>query len=406
VIAEASVAELLVGLTAICVVAWIGGAAAVRLRQPRVVGQILAGIALGPSVLGAVWPAAAAWLFPEDLLGPLAAIAQLGLVLFMFLVGAELDLGHLRGEGRRAVVISQVGIVVPLFLGVVLGVVVHDRFGEGAGRLGFALFLGAAMAITAFPVLASILRESGLLARPVGALAMTCAAIDDATAWLLLAAVVAIVEASGVVEAVVTVALFAAYVAAMWGVVRPVLRRHPELPLPVCIALALGSAWVTEVIGVHAIFGAFLAGAVLPRGRPVAAVHRIEPLVVNLLLPVFFVMAGLSTRFGLLDSWAVVALTVGVVAVAVVGKLGGVSVAARVVGMRSVDAIGVGVMMNARGLTEIVILTIGLELGVIGERVFSAMVVMALVTTLMTRPALDLLRRRGLGAPEPALPGE
>lgn len=383
-----------------------------RGRQPRVLGEITAGILLGPSLLGVIAPGAVDYLFPAPVLGGLRAVAQLGLVLFMFIVGLDLDLDHLRGQGHRAVAISHASIILPFGLGALLAVGLHGSLSAGTTLLPFALFMGIAMAITAFPVLARVLQEARMEHTRIGSLALACAAVDDVTAWCGLAAVVAVVESSGAGDALVTLALSVAFVAVALGVVRPLLARSGSIPLPLAVALALGSAWVTEMIGIHAIFGAFLAGAVMPRtgeGRT-QLLERLDLVTTSVLLPVFFAVVGLSTKIGLIDSvhlWLVTGL---VIVVAIIGKLGGSAVAARIVGETWRDSVTIGILMNTRGLTEIVILTVGLELGVIDQRLFTVMVIMALVTTFMAGPALRRLvpqpdDRAGDASRGPARPG-
>jgi Kef-type K+ transport system membrane component KefB len=394
-VALSEVNERLLLAVAVVIAAAAGvGWLARRVGQPKVMGEIVAGILLGPSLLGVLWPDAVDYLFPPQVVGALSAVAQLGLVLFMFLVGAELELGQLRSQGRRALVISQVSILVPLVSGAVLALWLYPRVGGDVDRVGFSLFIGAAMAITAFPVLARILRDSGLASTRLGALVLTCAAIDDVSAWGVLAVVVAIVTSSGPADVVATAAWAGVFVLVMLFAVRPFIARSRLVTLPVAVAFAFVSAWIADLIGVHAVFGAFVAGATISPsvvGR-LDLVERLETATSTILLPVFFVVAGLSTRIGLLDSaylWGIAAL---VVAVAIGAKLGGSSVAARLTGESWRDALTIGVLMNARGLTEIVILTVGLELGVINQTVFTVMVLMALVTTFMTGPLLRVVR--------------
>lgn len=394
--ADVDVRVLLAVATVIVASRFFGWAIA-KVGQPRVHGEVIAGIVLGPSLLGLVWADGVDYVFPPEVVGALRVLAQLGLVLFMFLIGLELDLAKLRGQGHKAVLISHASIVAPLALGALLGLWLHPRFGGGSDRLGFVLFLGAAMAITAFPVLARVLQETGLQHTPIGVLVITCAAIDDVTAWCVLAGVVAVVESSGPGETVTTLALSIGFVLAMARLVRPLLARMPAVPVWLAICLALTSAWVTEEIGIHAIFGAFVAGAVMPRRD--AVVHdlagKLQTATLTVLLPVFFVVVGLSTRIDMLDSpymWGVTALAI---LTAIAGKWGGAMLAARVAGESWRDASVIGVLMNTRGLTELVILTVGLELGVIDERIFTVMVVMALVTTLMAAPLLALLAPSG-----------
>jgi Kef-type K+ transport system membrane component KefB len=269
----------------------------------------------------------------------------------------------------------------------------YPRFGNGADRLGFTLFLGVAMAITAFPVLARVLQETGLQRHRVGVLTLVCAAVDDVTAWCVLAVVVAVVESNGLGEVAQTVALSLAFLVVMVRVVRPLLGRLPSIPAALPIALAMLAAWTTDVIGIHAIFGAFMAGAVMPRRADVQeTIHReLEPIVVRFLLPVFFVAVGLATRVDRLGSFYLLGVTALVIVVAVASKWGGSMVAARLTGETWRDAAVIGILMNTRGLTELVILRVGLDLGIISSELFTIMVLMALVTTLMATPLLALV---------------
>ncbi len=395
--------RILLALVVIVAAARLAGWAISKVGQPRVHGEILAGIILGPSLLGLVWPEALAYLFPPEIVAALRVIAQIGLVLFMFLIGLELDLGKLRGQGHRAFVISQTSIIAPLLLGGLLALWLYPRFGSEANRLGFALFIGAAMAITAFPVLARVLQETGLDRTRIGVLTITCAAVDDVTAWCVLAVVVAVVESSGFADAALTIVLSLAFLVAMRVVVTPMLGRLQTVPLWLAICLALGAAWVTEEIGIHAIFGAFLAGTAMPRsaGAQRSIHEQLEPTVVTFLLPVFFIVVGLATRIDLLSGWYEWGVTALFIAVAIAGKLGGAMFAARLTGETWQDAASIGVLMNTRGLTELVILTVGLQLGVIDTTVFTMGVLMALVTTLMATPVLSVispLYHRGMTA--------
>lgn len=394
--------RILLALAIVIAGARAGGWAISKVGQPKVNGEILAGILLGPSLLGLIWPDALEYLFPTEVVGALRVIAQIGLVLFMFLIGLDLDLGVLRGHGHKAVAISHASIILPITLGFVLGLWLHPRLGGPADRTGFALFMGAAMAITAFPVLARVLQESGLTDTRIGVLAITCAAVDDVTAWCVLAVVVAVVESSGLGEAAWTIAWSCVFGLGMFTVVRPLLRRVATVPVWAAVCLALISAWLTERIGIHAVFGAFVAGAVMPRRDDERRVihQRLEHLTVTLLLPVFFVVVGLATRIDGLDRLYLWGVTGLVIATAVAGKWGGSMIAARVTGETWRDAAAIGALMNTRGLTELVILTVGLELGVIGPTVYTIMVVMALTTTLMATPMLRLIGvTRSAGAP-------
>ncbi|MFN8646909.1 MAG: cation:proton antiporter [Gemmatimonadales bacterium] len=376
-----------------------------RIGQPQVVGEMAAGIVLGPSVLGALAPELSASLFPAASLGPLNALSQVGLIAFMFLVGLELDPRQMRGRGHTAVLTSHVSIVVPFCLGTVLALFLYPRLSDDSVTFtNFALFIGTAMSITAFPVLARILTERQLLRHPVGAVALASAAVDDVTAWCILAAVVAAVRASeAVLPLWVTIGGSVLYVGLMLLVARPALSilerrfraagRVTQDLLGVTLLLVLASAWTTEHLGIHALFGAFMVGAILPRepGFVHAVTERVEDLVVVLLLPLFFAFSGLRTSIALVDGPAAWLMTALIIVVAVAGKFGGSMVAARAGGMRWREAGAIGALMNTRGLMELVVLNIGLDIGVISPALFTMMVLMALVTTLMARPLLELI---------------
>ena len=395
--------RLLLALTVVIAASQLGGWAISKIGQPRVHGEILVGILLGPSLLGVVWPDALGYLFPADIIDALRVLALIGVVLFMFLIGLELDLGKLRGNGHKAVIISLASIVTPMLLGALLAVWLYPRLGGDADRLGFTLFIGAAMAITAFPVLARVLQETGLYRTRIGALTITCAAVDDIAAWCLLAVVIGVTQSTGPANALQTAALSLLFLLVMLKVVKPALTRMRSVPMWMMICLALLSAWVTEEIGIHAIFGAFIAGTAMPRtSRVEREIHqRLEPAVLTLLLPVFFVVVGLATRIDRLDGLYLWGITLLVIATAIAGKWGGSTIAARLVGETWRDAAAIGILMNTRGLTELVILTVGLELGVINSELFTIGVLMALVTTLMATPVLAVispLYHRGMTA--------
>ncbi len=385
-----------------------------RLGQPLVIAEVLAGIALGPSLLGVFFPSALAMFFPASSLATLGLVSQLGLVFFMFIIGLELEPALLRGLGKSALAISNTSVALPFALGAGVAWWLAPTLSEpGVPLLNFVLFLGVAMSITAFPVLARILSERGLVHTPVGALAITCAAIDDVTAWCLLALISAVVRSTGLGSAALTVLFAALYCAAMWLVARPLLARLArertdrrgisQRLVAFTVVLLLLSALATEAIGIHALFGAFFFGVIVPRegGLAHGLRERLEDLVVVLLLPLFFAYSGLRTQIGLLDTpaaWGFCALLTGV---AVLGKFGGAMGAARLTGQSWRDSISVGVLMNTRGLMELVVLNIGLDLGVISPKVFTMMVLMALVTTVMTSPLVAWLQRR-VTAPEAA----
>lgn len=389
---------------AIMVVSRLLGRLVRTLGQPMVVAEITAGILLGPSLLGWVLPEVSSALFAPDSLVMLQVVSNLGLVLFMFFIGLELDFGLLRGRGRASLMISQATFLVPLGLTLLLALYLHPVLAEPHVPLAaFVLFLGAAMSSTAFPVLARIVAERRLLRARVGTMAITCAAIDDVLAWCLLAFVVAWTRADGIAAAAVTTLLSVVYVAVMLLVVRPLLERlarrvstSSQLThdlVAVVVLLVLASSWATEVIGIHALFGAFLAGAILPRhgGLAHALAERLEDLVVVVLLPLFFAHSGMRTELGLLDSpgsWAVLGL---LVLVACLGKLGAGTLAARVSGLTWRESGALGILMNTRGLMVLIVLNLGLDVGVIGPTLFTMMVLMALVTTFITTPVLDVV---------------
>jgi len=394
---------LLVQIGVVLVAARLVGLLFRRIHQPQVVGEMVAGILLGPSLLGWAAPEISARLFPAASLGFLNSISQIGLLIFMFLVGLELDPKLLRGKSHTAVVTSHASIVAPFFLGALLSLLLYPRLSDDSVTFtGFALFMGAAMSVTAFPVLARILSERGLTKTRVGAVAIACAAVDDVTAWCILAGVVAVVRSGdGAHSLWITLAGAAAFVAVMLGPVRPVLaqlegafHRHGRLTqdlLGGILLLGLASASVTEYLGIHALFGAFFAGAVMPKGERFvhALTGKLEDVTVVLLLPLFFAFTGLRTSFALLEGaemWGYAGL---IILVAVAGKWGGSTLAARFTGMSWREAGAVGVLMNTRGLMELVILNIGLDIGVISPALFAMMVLMALVTTFMTSPLLE-----------------
>jgi len=380
------------------------GLGAGTIRQPMVIAEILAGILLGPSLLGVVSPHTLGVLFPKESMPLLSLMSQIGLVLFMFLIGLELDPKLLRGRAHTSVVISHSSIILPCALGALLGLYLYPRLSSPeVPFLSFVLFMGVSMSITAFPVLARILAERRLLKTKIGAITITCAAVDDVTAWCLLAFVVSIAKSSDLKQAAVTVVLAAGYIGAMWWVVRPFLRRLGAVSanregltqnmVAVTLLILLVSSWTTELIGIHALFGAFMLGAVMPKegnfGRLLA--EKLEDLVVVFLLPMFFAYSGLRTQVGLLDTrhaWVMCGL---IILVACVGKFGGSAVAARITGLHWREAGAVGILMNTRGLMELIVLNIGLDLKVISPTLFTMMVIMALVTTFMTTPLLELV---------------
>lgn len=374
-----------------------------KCSQPRVVGEMVAGILLGPSLLGWVAPGLSGAVFPPESLGPLYALSQIGLLIFMFMVGLELDTKKLRRLGHVAVVISHTSIVVPFLLGALLASQLYQRVAAGDVPFnGFLLFMGAAMSVTAFPVLARILTDQNLLGTRLGALTITCAAVDDVTAWCILAGIVGVVR-SEVNQLALwqMLAGLAAYFAFMLLVLKPAVRRlaarspgASDTMLALLLPCAFASSWATEWLGIHALFGAFFAGVIMPKEEGFAedVVRKLRPLVVVVLLPLFFAFTGLRTDMRLVVGPEMLLYSLLVFAVAVAGKFGGSAVAARVMGVPWREAASIGVLMNTRGLMELVILNIGLDIGVLNRSLFSMMVLMAVGTTLMTTPLLSLVR--------------
>lgn len=399
---------VLIDIAVIIIVARLMGALFRRIGQPAVVGEILAGILLGPSLLGAFPGDLPDLLFPEDVRPYLKVVAELGLVIFMFIVGLELDTKLIRGKERLAAVISISSVALPFTLGCLLAIVLHRSHGvvdgEAVAFLPFALFIGASMSVTAFPVLARILTERGMHRTEVGALALACAAVDDILAWSLLAFVLAVVASSSPLDMPIILAESLIFVGLMFKVVRPRLERlveryrqvgrlTPDI-LAIIVVGFLASSYVTSIIGIHSIFGAFLFGVIMPREGTAELFHeileRLEQVSVLLLLPVFFIVTGLDANvrnLGAAGAWQLGLIML----VACSGKFLGAAVAARTQGVPRPKAAAIGVLMNTRGLTELVILNIGLSFGVLTPQLFTMLVIMALLTTIMTEPLLRLV---------------
>jgi Kef-type K+ transport system membrane component KefB len=402
--------HLLAALAAVVLLGRLLGRAFRSIGQPPVIGEVVAGILLGPSLLGRISPDAFGFLLPASVAPSLGLLSQLGVVLYMFLVGVELDTAVFRSQLRSTVTIALASVAVPFGLGVFLATTLYPRFSPaGVTSTHFALFLGVAMSITAFPVLARILADRGITQTALGRLALTCAAVADVTAWCLLALVVGVVQ-SREGRGLLTSALTFAFIVLMFALVRPVVVRFArrwEVREPdrgiiaIALVVMLLSALTTEAIGVHAIFGAFLLGAVIPHDSRLARAleQRIEYLVTILLLPAFFAFAGMRTEIGLLsaaDTWLTCA---AIIVFATVGKFGGTLLAARVTGQNWRHAASLGILMNTRGLMELIVLNVGLDLGIISPALFTMMVLMALVTTMATTPLLALVQGSAVRVP-------
>lgn len=397
-------AILLAQIITIIIVARLLGWVCKKIGQPSVIGEIIAGILLGPSLIGMYFPEFSAALFPAKSLGNLQFLSQIGLILFMFVIGMELDLKVLRNKAHDAVVISHASIIIPFTLGVALAYFIYQSFApEGIQFLSFALFLGIAMSITAFPVLARIIQERGIHKTKLGTVVITCAASDDITAWCILAAVIAIVKAGSFLSSLYIIFLAVAYIVLMIYVIRPFLKRVGDLHetrenlskpiVAIFLLILLLSSYATEIIGIHALFGAFMVGAIMPenvRFRNIF-IEKVEDIALVMLLPLFFVFTGLRTEIGLLNDPYLWKITGLIILVAVVGKFFGSALAAKFVGQNWKDSLTIGALMNTRGLMELVVLNIGYDLGVLTPEVFTMMVIMALVTTFMTGPALNLI---------------
>ncbi len=373
----------------------------VYVGQPRVIGEMVAGIMLGPSLLGQILPAAQQFVLPNDVAPYLGIIAQIGVILYMFLVGLELNAGLIKSKAHSTVAISHTSILVPFLLGTILALWIYPHYAPANTRfMSFALFMGIAMSITAFPVLARILTDRKIEHTALGVIAISCAAIDDVTAWCLLAFVVGVAQ-SQMGGAVQTVLYALGYIAIMLFVVRPFAVRFlghasdtPQQRMAVWVLVGLlFSAMTAEWIGIHAIFGAFLLGAIIPHDSEVAVDfrHKLEDIVQILLLPAFFAYTGMRTEIGLVSGVQAWAFTAIIILVATLGKFGGTFAAAKVTGQSWRMSSALGVLMNTRGLMELIVLNIGLEMGVISPTLFAMMVLMALVTTMATTPILHWL---------------
>jgi Kef-type K+ transport system membrane component KefB len=399
--------HVLVSMVVIIVFARTLGALFRKMHQPNVIGEMIAGIILGPSLLGHFAPLVSAFVLPNNVAPFLSVISQIGVILYMFLVGVELNTGLLGERTHSSVAISHASIITPFLLGGCLAWWLYPVYStdNNISFLVFALFIGVAMSVTAFPVLARILTDRGMQSSKMGAIALACAAVDDVTAWCLFALVVSIAKAQPG-HVFVTLGLTATYIAGVLLLVRPAtawfIRTRTSGPktsqdsiVVVCAALLLG-ALATQRIGIHALFGAFLMGAVIPHDSVLARdiKAKFEDLVVVLFLPVFFAFTGMRTEIGLVHGAAEWLTCIFIILVASAGKFGGGAIAARITGLGWHEAASLGALMNTRGLMELIVLNVGLDLGVLSPTLFTMLVIMAVVTTMLTTPLLHLCRQR------------
>jgi Kef-type K+ transport system membrane component KefB len=394
--------QLLLQLIVILLVVQLFGNLSKRIGQQWVIGEILAGLALGPSLLGALWPSLEVQLFPKSTLPTLQTLGDIGLILYMFSLGARLDIHLMLRQSRSAVLVSLSGIILPLVLGSLLGSFLYSSLaGPKATFLSFILFVGTAMAITAFPVLARLLAEKKMLGTKVGMLALTCASVDDVIAWCLLAYVTSVAHSQKTLTVLGTVGLTILFAGVMLLGVRPLLSyavrriQSRSLQMALSIIVLLAAAYTTNSIGIHPVFGAFLAGICLPRTVTFTKqVRSLDQVNTVLFLPVFFVYSGLNTRFGLINGLSLWLICLLVLLIACVGKIIGGTLSTRAVGESWRDAFSLGILMNTRGLVELIVLNIGLELGVLSQTLFAMLVIMAVITTMMASPLLPLLGYR------------
>jgi Kef-type K+ transport system membrane component KefB len=397
---------LVLQITVILAVCRLTGSLFRRFHQPRVVGEMFAGILLGPSLLGWIAPQASAYLFPPSSLGFLNALSQVGVVIFMFLVGLGIDPKKLKHQSHAAVLVSHVSITAPFVLASLLALYLYPRLSDNSVSFtNFALFMGAAMSVTAFPVLARILTERDMMKSSLGNIAIACAAVDDVTGWCILAYIVVLIRAAHQTTPIWLtlggIVLFAVIMIygmrfLLSGLLESTFRKYGEISenrMAFLLLLALASALCTERLGIHLLFGSFLMGAIMPKDPKFVryVLDRFETITITLLLPLFFAFTGLRTNIGLLSGPSMWFYCILIILVATGGKLGGSTIAGWLSGMPLRDAAGLGTLMNTRGLMELVILNIGLEIKVISPALFSMMVLMALFTTFMTTPGLELI---------------
>ncbi len=380
-----------------------------RIGQPPVIGETVAGILLGPSLLGLLFPGVFHFIFPVESLSNLRFLSQIGLILFMFIVGMELDKKLLKKQAFEALIISHASILIPFSLGIGLSIYLYNIYsGAQTHFFSFALFMGIAMSITAFPVLARIIRDRKLTETKLGILAISCAASDDVTAWCLLALLIAFIRSGTGMNGLLVVAMVVVYAFIMLFPVRIVFKKIQQAYeqrkigyntlMSIMFVLLLSSSYCTELIGIHALFGAFLAGIILPKNDALQKkiIDRISDISMVMLLPLFFVYTGLRTQAGILNTASLWFSFILILICAVTGKLGGSALIARALGQTWKDSLSIGALMNTRGLMELIVLNIGYDMGILSTEIFSMMVLMALLTTMMTSPILNWIESRSV----------
>ena len=399
---EHPLAKLLIQILVIFPAAFVMGRLFRRFGQPAVVGEIIAGICLGPSVLGFAWPAAYQTVFPPHSLTTLRLMGHIGVLIFMFMVGMEFNTALFKRRAHSALLISHASIVVPFFLGLLASLVLYTRYASHEVTFTvFSLFMGIAMSVTAFPVLARITQEKNLANTPLGTMALAAAAVDDVTAWTVFAFIVAGANSGSIFNAFITVAALICFGAVLFLITRRfgagIFQRFGKEPSANTLFIALMvlfiSAFFTEAIGIHAVFGAFLAGLVMPpstRWRQFMAT-RLEFLSSSFLLPFFFAVVGIRTNISLLNGWSDWANCFLILAIAIIGKVGASSAVAKFEGMDWRNALSMGALMNTRGLMELIVLNVAYEMGIFSQQIFAMLVFMAIVTTMMTGPLLNMI---------------
>ncbi|MGH8050072.1 MAG: cation:proton antiporter [Arenimonas sp.] len=393
--------KFLLQVLVVLAVAKIAGRCMRLLHQPAVIGEMIAGIMLGPSLFGLLMPATHDWLFPAQGLTSLGNVSQLGVLIFMFTAGAEWDMSRLREKFKSTVFISQSGMLLPFLIGLGLAACLYVNYApDGVSRLDFSLFIGISLCVTAFPVLLRIIDDRGYKGSQIATVAIACAAIADASAWALLGIIIATVQSQSIASATICALTALAYA---WVLIVPgrrfiakqvVNEQNYSRWLVVLVIAVLTSAMFTEIIGLHLLFGAFLAGIAVSSNQVLRNIieEKIEPFAGALLLPLFFAQTGLNTRIDMLggQEWLLCLLITGL---ATIGKLGGTTIAAKISGLSKPDAWRLGVLMNTRGLMELIVLAIGLQLGLISQSLYAILVIVAIATTMMTGPLLGLIDR-------------